>query len=435
MAKAKKWIVWVLIIAAVIGGIVFYVRSRAPKTLYTTADAIRGTLNQTVSVTGDLVANEEITLNFELGGRVSKVFVKPSDQVAAGDRIATLTDDVLQKQVDQAKANLDQAIASAGTNSDELREARVTVDNARNTLDQTKDLNDRNIKAAKSAVEDAENYYDDAKKLYDSSQTPTNKLTRTSAENALNSAEQSLKVAQEQADLAKANAENTLNSAEARVKTVESDFAQDSRDASVAEARANYEMSVLNFNKATLVSPVNGIITEVNNKEGEVLGTGVIKETFSRVMSLDMIIESQVPESDIVKIRNGEHAKITFDALSQDDVFDGEIIELDPASTTIQDVVYYQIKLRMNTADSRIKPGMSANVDIATAEKKDVIMVPMRAVKTDDASKKKYVDVLQTDNTTKKAYVETGLQGDEGMVEIKSGLSGGEKVVTFVATK
>jgi len=435
MTKAKKWIIWIIVLAAVIGGVVFYVKSRAPKTAYTTADAIKGNLKQTVSVTGDLVANEEITLNFELGGRVSKVFVKPSNQVAAGDKIATLTDDVLGKQVDQARANLDRVVANAGENNDELREAKVAVDNAQNTLDQTNDLNDRNIKAAKSAVEDADNYYDDAKNLYDSSQTPTNKLTRTSAENALNSAKQSLKVAEEQADLAKANAENTLNSAQSRVKTAESNFARDSRNASIAEARANYDMAVLNFNKATLVSPVNGIITEVNNKEGEVLGTGVIKETFSRVMSLDMIIESEVPESDIVKVKLGQHAKVTFDALSQDDAFDGEVIEIDPASTTIQDVVYYQIKLKMNSVDSRIKPGMSANVDVATAEKENVVMIPMRAVKTDDQTNRKYVDVLQADNTTKRAYVETGLQGDDGMVEIKSGLSGGEKVVTFVATK
>lgn len=435
MAKAKKWIIWIVIIIAVIVGIVFYVKSRAPKTTYTTADAIKGNLKQTVSVTGDLVANEEITLNFELGGRVSKVFVKPSNQVAAGDKIATLTDDVLGKQVDQAKANLDRVIANAGANSDELREAKVAVENAQSTLDQTEDLNDRNIKAAKSAVDDADNYYDDAKKLYDSSPTPTNKLTRTSAENALNSAKQSLKVAEEQADLAKANAENTLNSAQSRVKTVESGFGRDSRDASVAEARANYDMSVLNFNKATLVSPVNGIITEVNNKEGEILGTGVIKETFSRVMSLDMIIESEVPESDIVKVKLGQHAKVTFDALSQEDVFDGEVVEIDPASTTIQDVVYYQIKLRLATADSRIKPGMSANVDVATAEKENVIMIPVRAVKTDDQANRKYVDILQADNTTKRSYVETGLQGDDGMVEIKSGLSGGEKVVTFEAAK
>jgi HlyD family secretion protein len=217
------------------------------------------------------------------------------------------------------------------------------------------------------------------------------------------------------------------------VKTVESEFAKNSRDASIASARANFDIANLNLAKAALVSPVNGIITEVNNKSGEILGTGVIKEAFSRVMSLDMIIESKVPESDIVKVKLGQHAKVTFDALTPEDIFEGEIIEIDPASTNVQGVVYYAIKLKLNNVDIRIKPGMSVNIDVATASKDNVVIAPMRAIKEEGS--KKYVDVLLADNTTKKVFVETGLQGDDGMVEVKSGLSGGEKVVTFQAVK
>lgn len=434
MAKAKKWIIWIVIIAVVIGGLTIYFKGKKPVTTYTTADVARGTLAQTVSVTGDLVANEEITLNFELGGRVSKVFVKPSDKVAAGDKIATLTDATLQKQVDQAKAGLDQAIATAGTNNDALREAKVSRDNADNTLDQTKKLNDENIASAKLAVDNAQKYADDAQDFYNSAPSPQNKLTLTTAQNALDSAKQALKTVQEQADLAETNAQNSVDFAKAKEKTVESDFAKEARNAQIAAAQSIYDQAILNLGRATLISPVNGIITEVNNKAGEILGTGVIKENFSRVMSLDTIIESKVPEADIVKLKLGQHAKVTFDALTPDDVFDGEVIEIDPASTTIQDVVYYQIKLKLNTVDIRIKPGMSANIDIATAQKDGVLIIPMRAVKTD--GKRKYADVLQTDNTTKQVNIETGLEGDEGMVEVKPGdLKEGDKVVTFVSTK
>lgn len=434
MMKIKKWLIWTILVFVVVVGIVIYFKSKKPVTTYTTADAAKGALAQTVSVTGDLVAKDEITLNFELGGRVSKVFVKTSDKVAAGDKIATLTDATLQKQVEQAQAGLDQAVASAGSNSDTLREAKVSKENAENTLDDTKDLNEQNVDAAEQAVENAQKYYDDVKDFYDGFSNPQNKLTLTTAENALDSARENLKTVKEQVNLSETNAKNAVDSAKARIKTVESDFAKASRDASVAQAQAVYDQAVLNLAKATLVSPVNGTITEVNNKSGEILGTGVIKEAFSRVMSLDMIIQSKVPESDIVKLKLGQKAKVTFDALTLEDVFEAEVIEIDPASTTIQDVVYYQIKLKLNNVDIRIKPGMSANIDIATAEKTDVISVPQRAIKLD--GEKKYVDVLQTlDNTTKKVYIETGLEGDEGMVEVKSGLKGGEKVVTFEVTK
>ncbi len=433
MTKTKKRIIFALIVIALVGGLIFYFKNKKPVTTYTTADANKGKLTQSVSVTGDLVAKDEITLNFEIGGRVSKVFVKEGDSVAAGDKIATLTDSTLQKQVDQAKAGLDLAIANAGSSSDTLREAKVAKENAEDTLDQTKSLNDQNISAAEQTKDNAERYYNDAKAFYDSAPSPQNKLTLTTAENSLESAKEALKTAREQADLVKINAENVLESAKAKVQTSESEFTKASKDAQIEQARALFDIANINLSKAVLTSPVNGIITEVNNKAGEVLGTGVIKESFSRVMSLDMIIESKIPESDIVKVKLGQRAKVTFDALTQDDIFDGEIIEIDPASTTVQDVVYYRIKLKLTNLDGRVKPGMSANVDIATAEKNDVVTVPLRAIKTE--GKKKYVEVLKADNTTEKKYVETGLEGDEGMVEIKSGLSGGEKVVTFVTTK
>jgi len=438
MTKTKKILIWVGVAVLIVVGIVIYFKSKKPVTTYTTADAVKGTLAQTVSVTGDLVAKDEITLNFELGGRVSKVFVKTSDEVAAGDKIATLTDASLQKQLDQAQAGLDQAVANAGLNSDTLREAKVSKSNAEDTLEKTKSLNDQNVSAAEKAVDNAQNYHDDTLAYYESLSDGTTKLqakpTLTAAENSLNVAKENLKTAREQADLGETNAQNTVDSAKAKVKTVESDFAKASRDATVAGARAVYDQAVLNLAKATLVSPVNGIITEVNNKPGEILGTGVIKEAFSRVMSMDMIIESKVPESDIVKLKLGQKAKVTFDALTLEDIYDGEVIEIDPASTTIQDVVYYQIKLKLGSVDVRIKPGMSANIAISTAEKNDVISVPQRAIKLE--GEKKYVDVLQNlDNTTKRVYIETGLEGDEGMVEVKSGLKGGEKVVTFEVTK
>lgn len=435
MAKTKKWIIWTIVVVAVIGGAFFYFKSKKPVTTYTTVEATKGDLKQTVSVTGDLVAKDEITLNFELGGRVSKVFVKESDKVAAGDKIATLADATLQKQIDQAKAGLDQAIATSGASNDSLREARVSLDNVEESLDQTKSLNNQTIDAAEQAVRNAQAFYDDTHAAYlGGGSTVATKPTDTAAENALKSAKEALKTTQEQVDLSEITAKSAVDSAKARVKTVESDFAKNARNAQVAAAQAVYDMSLINLNKATLVSPVNGIITEVNNKAGEILGTGVIKETFSRVMSLDFIIQSRVPESDIVKVKLGQHANVNFDALTLDDVFDAEIIEIDPASTNVQGVVYYNIKLKLNTVDIRVKPGMSLNIDIATAEKEEVVSVPSRSIKSEGS--KKFVDILKTDGlTTEKVFVETGLEGDEGMVEIKSGLKGGEKVVTFMVTK
>ena len=68
MARARKWTIWILIIVAIIGSIFLYVKSRGPKTTYTTADVARGTLAQTVSITGNINPNEQIDLDCVLWG-------------------------------------------------------------------------------------------------------------------------------------------------------------------------------------------------------------------------------------------------------------------------------------------------------------------------------------------------------------------------------
>jgi multidrug efflux pump subunit AcrA (membrane-fusion protein) len=78
---------------------------------------------------------------------------------------------------------------------------------------------------------------------------------------------------------------------------------------------------------------------------------------------------------------------------------------------------------------------MSADVDIKTDERKNIFSIPMRAVKNENG--RKYVEILKDEKQgiTEKADVTTGMEGDDGMVEIKSGLKGGEKVITLASTK
>jgi macrolide-specific efflux system membrane fusion protein len=73
---------------------------------------------------------------------------------------------------------------------------------------------------------------------------------------------------------------------------------------------------------------------------------------------------------------------------------------------------------------------MSCDIDVKTAEKNNVLMIPIRATKTEGSQK--FVDILKADNILERKKVEIGLEGDGGMVEVKSGLQVGEKVVTFI---
>ncbi|MCX6762068.1 MAG: HlyD family efflux transporter periplasmic adaptor subunit [Candidatus Moranbacteria bacterium] len=428
MFKYKKTIAAILILV-IAGGYFFYARSKKPKIEYTTATVEKGSLSQTVSATGDLKDDSEIVLNFELGGRISKVFVKKGDKVATGESIAMLDNANLSGQVEQARATLDKAVADAGSNDDAVREAQVAVDNADSYLSDTKDLENQKVDAADKAYDNAKNYYDDALAFYNDTPTKTNKLTLTTAQNSKTAAAESLDTAKKSRDLSITSAENSVDAAKARLKTTESKFTINSGNALVDSAKAGYDIALNNLSKAVLKAPVSGTIVEVNNKVGEILGTGVIKESFARIIADDFIIESNIPESDIVKLKLGQKAKITFDALPTGDEFDAELIEINPAETVIQDVVYYGIKLKLAAVDQRLKVGMSANVDVRTNDKADVLMIPLRAIKITNGEK--FVDILKADNTTEEVKITTGLEGDGGMVEAKSGVKEGDKVVTF----
>lgn len=439
MSKKKKIIIWVSVIVAIILiiGVYFLLLRQKPQTEYTTALVERGSVVQTVSVTGDMTDDQEITINFELGGKIKDIMIKEGDYVSAGEAVAMLDDADLSSQVSQARAGLDGAVADAEANDDTVREAKVAEKNAKDYLDQVKELNKQNINAAEQDVENAEDYYDDALDYYNEDKTATRKLTLTTAENNLKNAQEAKETADENADLAEVSANNSLEAAKAKVKTTVSEFAERSRDAAVANAQAAYDIALNNLSRSVLRSPINGQVAEVNNKKGEVLGTGVIKESFARIISGDLLIEAQIPESDILKIKQGIKADFTLDAIGSDEKFQAEVIEIFPASTVIGDVITYKVRLKLNSPDPRFKPGMTANLDIKTAEKNNVLMVPLRAIKLAPGSDRgtegdhKYVEILKDNNVTEKVEVTTGLFGDEGMTEIKSGLKEGDKVVTF----
>lgn len=431
----RKTIIWTLVAIAFLGGLVYFSFLRKPKVEYNTAEVKRGDLKETISVSGTLKANDTISLNFETTGRVRSVEVRVGQKVGKGDVIGYLDDANLQLAVDQAKANLDKVRADAGANYDAIHSAEVEVDNAGKYLDDTKSLNRKNITAAGQKVSDTKNYYEDAQEYYDkvkdengsdSSTTKSAKLTLDTAEANYEQAKDALDVADQTADLAETSAENKLETAEAALDAAESSYVKASKDASVAAYEAAYETALNNLGKAALRAPANGIIKEVNYKAGEVIGA-TATDAFAKMISYDFVLEAKVPESDIAKIKIGQKAQVAFDAFEADEKFASTVVSIDPSATVVQDVVDYIVKLTMDKDDTRFKDGMSADLDISVAQKPDVLMIPERAVK--ESNGKKLVQILE-DGKPIDREVQTGMEGDEGMVEVTGGLGEGDMVIT-----
>lgn len=236
------------------------------------------------------------------------------------------------------------------------------------------------------------------------------------AENTYRATASALVVAQDQLSLKRSGA------------TPEALAAQIARIAAQKALIANYNAQIAKF---SIIAPFAGIVTRQDAKRGASVGAG------TSLVSLEggtPTVEANIPEVDVAKVKVGDAARITLDAYGSDVPFTATVVKINPAETVIEGIPTYKTTFHFNEPDTRIRSGMTADIDIQTATRPDVLMIPSRAITTDDNGK--FVRIPTQDQsgmaTTTAVRVETGLRGSDGMIEILSGLSEGDTVITFM---
>ncbi|MBU2542704.1 efflux RND transporter periplasmic adaptor subunit [Patescibacteria group bacterium] len=201
-----------------------------------------------------------------------------------------------------------------------------------------------------------------------------------------------------------------------------------SLEAGVAVAQASLAQAVANRDKAILKAPVDGIIGKIDMKVGEYVS---LQNEIVKIISPLFEVKVDIPETDIIKVKKGLVAKVTLDAYGDDVEFEAQVIEIEKGETVIQDVVYYTVTLTLEDKDDEyeILNGMTANVVFFTNQKDNVLFVPSRTVISSGLTK--YVRLLEN-GEVKDINVLTGLKGDNGLVEIISGLKEGQEIVIKV---
>lgn len=431
----KKWL-WFLIII-VIGGYMWYSKRNANQDIFTVTPVNRGDVSQVVSASATLLADQDIDLNFETAGRVRSITTKVGAQVSQDTSLAMIESASLDGDVKKARAALDKAQADAGVNDDTLREARDAEKNAKQYVNDVADAEDQKVNATDKAYDNAVDYASDVESYYNqvvndsgsgSVAAKSAKLSMTSANNATKSAQEAKDTARRNRDVAMRVANNSYDSQKEKVKSLESKSRLVIENSAITIAAANYDIALNNLDKAVLKAPVNGTVTALNYQRGEVIGSASQK-SFGKLLSADLILEAKIPESDIASIQLNQMTTVAFDALKSDEKLNATVIEIDLDATLIQDVVYYKIKLRLTAIDKRLKSGMSGDVDIHITEKKNVLLLPTRAVKQDGSTR--YIEVKSTDGkTAERKDVKVGLEGSDGLIEIVSGIKEGDEIIT-----
>lgn len=218
----------------------------------------------------------------------------------------------------------------------------------------------------------------------------------------------------QQADLASKKApprDTDLNSAQARVRQAQGALAQ----ASAA------------YNDTILRAPVSGTVTHVNIKTGESLP---LDTAISLLGDSPFRVEINVSEVDVPKLTFSQSGSITLDAFP-DTKYKLHVSEIDTSPTLVQGVSKYRAKLDFNYPHSEFKIGMTGDVTVLTGERKNVVKVPSRAVLTKQSGEK-IVRILGEDKKVTEVPVTLGMEGQDGDVEVSSGLKGDETVVVLI---
>ena len=231
-----------------------------------------------------------------------------------------------------------------------------------------------------------------------------------------------------------------INSADSALKKAQlelDELTSPKRDVDIAVYRAEVDRCKANFEEysqkmddASIIAPFDGQIAKIDGKIGEVI-TANSKNIITLLNPNGFQIKADIPETDIGEVALNNPVSIVLDAYPEE-TFIGQILEIDPAETTIDGVSYYQVRVLFTEPSGKLRSGMSGDVTMQTDKKENVLFVPQSAVITRNGNK--LARILGDDNKISEVNVVPGLRGSNGDTEIIDGLSEGQKVITYLKT-
>lgn len=391
-----------------------------------TEKVTKRTIVETVNASGKVYPEVEVKLSPDISGEIVELNVAEGDSVKKGQVLARIYADIYATQRDQASAVVNQQQAQVANASASIEAMRAQLDQAKKTYEMQKQL------------------FDD----------------KVISQSEFNTADAAYKSAHANFNAAKQNIRGT--------------------QAGVQSARAALSKANKDISRATLVSPMDGVVSLLNVKKGErVVGSSMMAGTeMMRIADLRKIeVRVDVGENDIPKIHLGDSAIVEVDAYNNRK-FKGIVTQIassNNGAASLQtaaagtDVTNYKVYISllpgsykdlMDPAKPKsfpFRPGMSASADIQTKTHENRLAVPINAVTTRDkndstgltnsSSEKdknaantertiaepdeleEVVFVLQKDGTVKKIKVRTDIQ-DINYIEILAGLNEGDEVIT-----
>ncbi|MBR0205036.1 MAG: efflux RND transporter periplasmic adaptor subunit [Synergistaceae bacterium] len=150
----------------------------------------------------------------------------------------------------------------------------------------------------------------------------------------------------------------------------------------VTQGKAALERARTNLNYTRITSPVNGVVIDRKVDAGQTVAASMQTPTLFKIAKdlTQMQIETKVDEADIGAVKEGQNVTFRVDAFP-DETFTGKIVQVRIAPSTTDNVVTYTVIIHISNPELKLKPGMTANVSIETAKAKDVLRIPVAALR------------------------------------------------------
>ena len=319
----RRWVYLVLGVVVVMAlGMVWAGRKKAAaaeaSSRYRTEPAEIGNLTVTVTATGQLKPTRTVDVGSQVSGIVDEVLVSYNDHVRAGEVLARINTEKLDAQVLQDKA--------------QLASAKASVENAKVTVRETEAEYKRDLDARERS-------------------------TRFQI------------VSQHDVDAAKA----AYDRAVVAVTTAE---------ASVTQAEANLKIDETNVKFAVIESPVDGIVLSRSVEPGQTIAASFQVTTLFEIAEdlRKMILQVNIDEADVGKVRVGQPVTFTVDAYPGR-AFPGTITAIRYNATTTNNVVTYLAEISVANSEMLLRPGMTATATITVQSFKDALLVSNHALR------------------------------------------------------
>lgn len=420
----------VIAVVIIIAGISIWRAQQAATELFAgleTEPYQRQNLDANIYGTGTVEPSQSAVLIWSTSGIIGDVYVSLGQEVQKDDILMSLDPesvsvDVLQAQIDviNAQNNLDNL--NENWQSD-LAQAKLDLLNAQEDLD---DLStDREImnyqRCTDERIQDLEDDLDQAETIYKYRQN-------ADTLQAVNTAQANLDYCNAgYTETEIAEAELKVQLAEAKVADLQEqvDILTEGPDPDrVTIMETQLAMAQNRADSLLVEAPFDGVITALPVQEGDLIQAGTKAAQLDDLSNL--YLDVQISEVDIPLVAVDQPAELVFDAY-YDETFSGHVIQISPVGSSVQGVVEYNVRIQMNgDTDGRIKPGMTAAVNIIVEEKDDVFVIPNDAIVIVDNQESVFV---KRDGTYVAVPVTLGGYSDNYSEVLSADIEEGELIV------